>query len=66
MEKEGLFKPAYFYYLREFIKVIALWVVAIKIIMSGPTSVSVVLLASFLHAFGNQQMAFLLHDTSHN
>jgi len=36
MEKEGLFKPAYFYYIREFVKVVLLWVVAIKIILSGP------------------------------
>ena len=66
MEKEGLFEPAYFYYLREFMKVFALWSITIKIILSGPTTVWPVLLASFIHAFGNQQMAFLLHDTSHN
>lgn len=66
MVKEGLFKPAYFYYIREIIKVVLLWTIAIKICLSGTVNVSYIVAAAFLHAFGNQQMAFLLHDASHN
>lgn len=66
MEKEGLFKPTYGYYIFECLKVFLCFYATFKIIMSGPTEWYIVLLTSLLHAFGNQQMAFLLHDFSHN
>jgi hypothetical protein len=53
MEEEGLFKPAYFYYLREFTKSFGLFYMAMSIVLQGPTTLMPVLLAAFLHAFGN-------------
>jgi len=53
MIKEGLFEPCYFYYIREFTKVLFLFYVAFKIVLSGPDTVLPVIFAAFIHAFGN-------------
>lgn len=53
MEEEGLFKPAYFYYIREFTKSLALFSIAVYMTLQGPTTLMPVVLAAFLHAFGN-------------
>jgi hypothetical protein len=45
---------------------ISLFIMAFYIVGQGPTSPYMVILAAFLHAFGNQNMAFILHDASHN
>ena len=48
MEKEGLFNPCYFYYIREFTKVFFFWYMAISIIVSGPDTVLPVVFAAVL------------------
>lgn len=53
MEKEGLFKPAYLYYIREFAKVFVLYYFTLSIVLRGPTTMAPVLFAAFLHAVGN-------------
>lgn len=54
MRKDGIFEPCYMYYTREIVKVAFLFAAAFYIVLSGPTSVNMVLFAAFLHAFGNQ------------
>lgn len=66
MKDEGIFDPCYGYYIREIVKVIFVIAIAFKIILSGTDSVPMLVLAAVLHSFGNQQGAFLLHDSSHN
>jgi hypothetical protein len=66
MVEAGLFEPAYTYFVIKIFITVFLWFLAIKIIISGTSSYSWVLLAAFFHAVGNQQMAFVLHDSSHN
>jgi len=66
MIKEGLFEPCYFYYTREFFKFLFLFYCALRILVTGTDNYLMIILAAFLHGFGNQQMAFLLHDSSHN
>ena len=53
MRKDGVFEPCYTYYVREFLKVLFLWLCAFYIITKGPTDLRILIFAAFLHAFGN-------------
>lgn len=66
MRKEKLWDPCYFYFIMEFVKVFFFLFLAFYIIIGKPDNIYLIFLASFFHAFANQQVAFILHDISHN
>ena len=53
MVKEGLFEPTDFYYMREFLKCTLLFCTAFYMVFNCEHTLTNILIASFLHAFGN-------------
>ena len=66
MREEGLFVPTDFWYAREIIKVILLHLLAFYIVLKCEQSLLNICIGAFVHGHATQQMAFLLHDSSHN
>ena len=66
MREEGLFVPTDFWYAREIIKVILLHLLAFYIVLKFEQSLLNICIGAFVHGHATQQMAFLLHDSSHN
>jgi len=53
MEKDGIFKPTYMYYVIEAVKIAILFYSAYRVVTMKTHTVWTILFAALLHAFGN-------------